>query len=69
MRLVGWYALWLLTGAPAAGQALQINEAPYGEFKALKPVVETFQTYAQQIIEVNCRSFRHALARCWQDKA
>lgn len=38
--------LWVAM-APAGAQELQINEAPFAEIKALKPVIETFEAYPQ----------------------
>jgi hypothetical protein len=45
-----WVGVWLLASANGAAQELQINETPYADLKALKPVVETFQAYPQVAI-------------------
>lgn len=49
MRSV-WVSVWMLWDGLAAAQELQINETPYDELKSLKPMVETFERYAQASI-------------------
>lgn len=50
-----WVCVWVLSGEMGAAQELQINEAPYEEIKALQPVIETFQKYAQAQIQTELR--------------
>ncbi len=43
----GYVWLWLMSGGMTVAQELQINETPYADLKALKPMVETFQAHAK----------------------
>lgn len=45
-----WMWVWLLSCCSGLAQELQINETPYADLKALKPVVETFQAHAEASI-------------------
>lgn len=52
----GWSVVWVLSGAVCAAQELQINETPFADLKALKPTVDTFQTYPQASIRDELRT-------------
>ena len=45
----------MLVAGEGLAQEMQINEAPYGEVRALEPVIETFQAYAQAQIQSELR--------------
>lgn len=42
--------VWVLSGGMGAAQEMHINETPYADLKALKPVVEDFGAYPQRSI-------------------